>query len=74
MIFDIFVDNFGNVSAFDGLYTGWFSTFIMCGIVSATVQVYFAWRIAKLAKSRTLGGIIVLVSDFRDAADLYCHS
>ncbi|KZT01807.1 uncharacterized protein LAESUDRAFT_663145, partial [Laetiporus sulphureus 93-53] len=42
MIFDAFVNNFENVSVFDGVYTCWFSMFIICDIVSATMQVYFA--------------------------------
>ncbi|KAH9940634.1 hypothetical protein B0H21DRAFT_754533 [Amylocystis lapponica] len=44
------------------IHNGWFSIPIMCGFIAAVVQIFFSWRIYKLARSRIVAGVIVLCS------------
>ncbi|KAH9843530.1 uncharacterized protein C8Q71DRAFT_864104 [Rhodofomes roseus] len=52
----IYVYDYGNVLSVLEFHNTWFSATIMCGLISAVVQTYFAWRIFKLSRSRVLGG------------------
>jgi len=52
-------DNFNNLSIF---HNTWFSVPIMCGITEAVVQIFFAWRIHIISRSRLLAGLIVLLA------------
>ncbi|KZT67042.1 hypothetical protein DAEQUDRAFT_729643 [Daedalea quercina L-15889] len=52
----IYVYDYGNVLSVLAFHNTWFSATIMCGFISAVVQVFFAWRIFKLSHSRLRGG------------------
>ncbi|TFY68885.1 hypothetical protein EVJ58_g740 [Rhodofomes roseus] len=52
----IYVYDYGNVLSVLEFHNTWFSATIMCGLISAVVQTFFAWRIFKLSRSRVLGG------------------
>ncbi|KAI0768342.1 hypothetical protein BD413DRAFT_614651 [Trametes elegans] len=82
--FNVFVYNFGDVNNILKFHNSWFSVPIMCGIVSAAVQFFYARRIFLLSGSMALGGVIcvlaltqgsaaiasgVLLKDIRTAAD-----
>ncbi|KZT10209.1 uncharacterized protein LAESUDRAFT_747637 [Laetiporus sulphureus 93-53] len=66
----IYVYNYGEVKDLLEFHNTWFSATMMCGIISATVQLYFAWRICKLSNSRVLAGIIVVLSVLQCVASL----
>ena len=51
----IYVYDYGNVLSMLAFHNTWFSATIMCGLISAVVQIFFAWRILKLSRSRTKG-------------------
>lgn len=51
----IYVYDYGNVISMLAFHNTWFSATIMCGLISAVVQTFFAWRIFKLSRSRVLG-------------------
>ncbi|KAI0709497.1 hypothetical protein C8Q76DRAFT_799495 [Earliella scabrosa] len=46
----------------------WFDVPLMSGIVSASVQTYFAWRIYVFSKSRLLSGFVVLIALMQGSA------
>lgn len=52
----IYVYDYGNVLSMLAFHNTWFSATIMCGLISAVVQVFFAWRIYQLSRSRAHGG------------------
>ncbi|KAH9916815.1 uncharacterized protein B0H18DRAFT_1214951 [Fomitopsis serialis] len=52
----IYVYDYGNVISVLAFHNTWFSATIMCGLISAVVQIFFAWRIFKLSRSPVLGG------------------
>ncbi|KAI0749992.1 hypothetical protein C8Q80DRAFT_1165165 [Daedaleopsis nitida] len=60
--FDNFVYGFGQRSALTAFHNTWFSVTIMCSVISAVVQCYFALRIWVLGRSRVLTGAVVFVS------------
>ncbi|PCH38852.1 hypothetical protein WOLCODRAFT_84700, partial [Wolfiporia cocos MD-104 SS10] len=58
-----FVYDFGHPLQLYEVNSSWFSGSIMTGIISATAQIFYAWRIYKLSDSRILSGVICIVSD-----------
>ncbi|EPQ52273.1 hypothetical protein GLOTRDRAFT_132391 [Gloeophyllum trabeum ATCC 11539] len=60
--FDAFIYHYGDIRALTSYYNTWFSVTIMCGVVAATVQSVFAWRIWVLSKSRIVPCLIVLLA------------
>ncbi|KAH9916811.1 uncharacterized protein B0H18DRAFT_60302 [Fomitopsis serialis] len=52
----IYVYDHGNVISVLAFHSTWFSVTIMSGLISAVVQMFFAWRVFKLSRSRVLGG------------------
>ncbi|PCH36443.1 hypothetical protein WOLCODRAFT_81797 [Wolfiporia cocos MD-104 SS10] len=58
---EIYVYNYGDLLSLVQFHNAWFALTIMCGIVSATVQTFFAWRIHRLSKSRILASCIIVV-------------
>ncbi|PCH41666.1 hypothetical protein WOLCODRAFT_163296 [Wolfiporia cocos MD-104 SS10] len=60
--FKIHVYDYGNVESLLELHNAWFAVPIMCAIVSVIVELFFAWRIYMLAKSRILTSVIVILS------------
>ncbi|KAH9911988.1 uncharacterized protein B0H18DRAFT_286318 [Fomitopsis serialis] len=60
--FEIFVYNYGDTNSLTKIYYAWFFVAVMCAIVSVTVQLFFAWRIYVLARSRIVAGVIALLS------------
>ncbi|CCM05471.1 uncharacterized protein FIBRA_07692 [Fibroporia radiculosa] len=66
--FHNWVYGYGNIGALATFYNGWFSVPIMCGILSAGVQCFFAWRIWILARNYVLIGLIVFVAMAQMAA------
>ena len=51
----IYVYDYGDVLSMLAFHNTWFSATVMCGLVSAVVQVFFAWRILQLSRSRAHG-------------------
>ncbi|TFY53280.1 hypothetical protein EVJ58_g9535 [Rhodofomes roseus] len=60
--FQIFVYNYGDLASLTKIYYAWFFVDVMCAIVSMAVQLFFAWRIYVLAKSKVVAGVISLIS------------
>lgn len=56
----IYVYDYGNVLSMLAFHNTWFSATIMCGLISAVVQVFFAWRIFQLSRSRAHGGAMAV--------------
>ncbi|KAI0748356.1 hypothetical protein C8Q80DRAFT_1270777 [Daedaleopsis nitida] len=52
----------GNTTTLDNPQWLWFDVPLISGIVSASVQIYFAWRIYVLSRSKILSGFIVLIA------------
>jgi hypothetical protein len=62
-----FVYGWGNLDSIPELNVNWFDVPIITGMVSMTVQCFFAWRIWKLGQSKLssfLAGFIVFVRSF----------
>ncbi|PCH35666.1 hypothetical protein WOLCODRAFT_80737, partial [Wolfiporia cocos MD-104 SS10] len=57
----VYVYEYGNLLALIEFHNAWFSVDVMCGIISATVQSFFAWRIYKLSGSRMISGLLAVV-------------
>ncbi|KZT13224.1 uncharacterized protein LAESUDRAFT_719559 [Laetiporus sulphureus 93-53] len=66
----IYVYGYGDVKDLLEFHNTWFSATMMCGIISATVQIFFAWRIYKLSRSRVLAGVIVVLAVLQCVASL----
>ncbi|OBZ65528.1 hypothetical protein A0H81_14469 [Grifola frondosa] len=60
--FDNYVYGYGDLHALTAFHNTWFSVTIMCAIISAVVQMYFAWRIWILARSHLLVAVIIFLS------------
>ena len=60
--FDIYVYGFGDVSQIVAFHNTWFSSPIMEALISAAVQMFFAWRIYVISRSLLLTGTIIFVS------------
>ncbi|KAI0788169.1 hypothetical protein C8Q74DRAFT_661064 [Fomes fomentarius] len=60
--FDNFVYGYGQPQELVAFHNTWFSVTIMCALLSAVVQCYFAYRIWVLGKSKVLTGAIVFLS------------
>ncbi|KZT13225.1 uncharacterized protein LAESUDRAFT_669644 [Laetiporus sulphureus 93-53] len=58
----IYVYGYDDVKDLLEFHNTWFSATMMCGIISATVQIFLAWRIYKLSTSRVVAGIIVVLA------------
>lgn len=56
----IYVYDYGNVLSLLAFHNTWFSATIMCGIISAVVQIFFARRIFQLSRSRAHGGAMAV--------------
>jgi len=63
--FDQHVYNYGDVSRLFSLPYVWFCVPIMSAMISAVVQIFFAWRIYRLGKSIILPCIIVFIALFQ---------
>ncbi|TFY52937.1 hypothetical protein EVJ58_g9733 [Rhodofomes roseus] len=68
--FKIFVYNYGDTNSLTTIYYAWFFVAVMCAIVSVTVQLFFAWRIYVLARSRLIAGVITLLSLLQASAGI----
>ncbi|KAI0630713.1 hypothetical protein C8Q77DRAFT_222015 [Trametes polyzona] len=60
--FDIDVYQFGDRVSLTTYHNTWFSVTIMCAVISAVVQGYFAWRIYKFSCSGILAGVIIFLA------------
>ncbi|CCL98278.1 uncharacterized protein FIBRA_00272 [Fibroporia radiculosa] len=60
--FNVYLYNFGNPEAVIGFQYTWFAVPVMGAVVSAIVQIFFAWRIYILSRLRWLAGTIILLS------------
>ncbi|KAH7928985.1 hypothetical protein BV22DRAFT_1030009 [Leucogyrophana mollusca] len=60
--FDIYVYDYGEVSSLIAFHNTWFSSPIMEAIIAAAVQIFFAWRLYGLSKSRILAGVIIFLA------------
>jgi len=60
--FTIYAKGFGNLNGLESVELTWLSVPIMCGIVSCTVQLVFAYRIFKLSGSKIAGLCIAIIS------------
>jgi len=60
--FNWLVYGWGRPDQLGNYQLSWLDVPILTGIISATVQVSFAWRIWVLSRSWILGGIIVMIS------------
>ncbi|KAI0929976.1 hypothetical protein AcV5_006804 [Taiwanofungus camphoratus] len=60
--FDVYVYGYGNMTALVNFHNTWFSVTIMCSVISAAVQCFFAWRIWVVARSRVLLAVILFLS------------
>ncbi|KAH9940619.1 hypothetical protein B0H21DRAFT_824746 [Amylocystis lapponica] len=58
--FDIYVYGYGDITAMLSYHSTWFSVPIMSGFIAAIVQIFFAWRIYMISRSRIMMGVIVL--------------
>ncbi|KAF9256988.1 hypothetical protein L218DRAFT_880533, partial [Marasmius fiardii PR-910] len=56
-----FGTHFGDVTIFASLENLWFSVFVINAINSAIVQLFFAYRITVLSKSKALGALVAIV-------------
>ncbi|KAG7100235.1 hypothetical protein E1B28_002009 [Marasmius oreades] len=57
-----FGTHFGNVTTFASLENLWLSVFVINAISGTIVQLFFAYRISVLSKSRILGGLVALLA------------
>ncbi|KAG7086263.1 hypothetical protein E1B28_002230 [Marasmius oreades] len=57
-----FGTHFGNVTIFASLKNLWLSVFVINAITGAIVQLFFAYRISVLSKSRILGALVALLA------------
>ena len=60
--FENFVYGYGQRNVLVAFHNTWFSVTIMCAVLSAVVQCYFARRIWVLGRSKVLTGVVVSVS------------
>ncbi|KAH9942790.1 hypothetical protein B0H21DRAFT_810767 [Amylocystis lapponica] len=60
--FDIYVYDYGNVASLIAFHNTWFSSPIMEAMISAAVQIFFAWRIYIVSKTMILAGGIAFLS------------
>ncbi|EED80202.1 predicted protein [Postia placenta Mad-698-R] len=49
------------IRLFHSIGDGWFSIFFMSAVMSAVVQLFYAWRLLKLTGSRCLTSLIILL-------------
>ncbi|KAF8880085.1 hypothetical protein BD779DRAFT_1550380 [Infundibulicybe gibba] len=61
-VFDSFGSGYGMLSALESTQLEWLGVPIISGIVSCTVQTFFAYRIFVLSKSKPLGLIICVIA------------
>jgi hypothetical protein len=61
-LFAAYASGWGNLSQLASAHLEWFSTPILSGVVSCTVQLFFAYRISVLAQSKILGCGIALIA------------
>ncbi|RDX56527.1 hypothetical protein OH76DRAFT_1477132 [Lentinus brumalis] len=66
----VFGAGWGDVAALDNTHWLWFDIPVMSGLVSASVQSYFAWRIYILSKSPYLGVFVVLIALMQGASGM----
>ncbi|KAF9255326.1 hypothetical protein L218DRAFT_950858 [Marasmius fiardii PR-910] len=57
-----FGTHFGDATIFGSLQNLWFSVFIINAINSAVVQLFFAYRITLLSKSKVLGALVAILA------------
>ncbi|PCH41709.1 hypothetical protein WOLCODRAFT_137556 [Wolfiporia cocos MD-104 SS10] len=69
---DVYVYHYGDQLALVEFHNTWFSATIMCGLISATVQCFFAWRIYQLSRSRVLAGCVVVLAFFQGISSIIC--
>ncbi|KAI0647281.1 hypothetical protein C8Q79DRAFT_1009394 [Trametes meyenii] len=60
--FEVLGAGWGNFAALNSPQWLWFDTPVMGGIISASVQTFYAWRIYVLSKSPLLGIFIAMVA------------
>ncbi|KAI0326383.1 hypothetical protein GY45DRAFT_1373999 [Cubamyces sp. BRFM 1775] len=60
--FNVFVYNFGDVPNVLKFHNSWFSVPVMCGVVSVSVQFFYARRIFVLSGSYIIAGVICLLA------------
>ncbi|KAF8492465.1 hypothetical protein JB92DRAFT_1234911 [Gautieria morchelliformis] len=65
-----FIASWGRPSQIDNYYLAWFDICIMAGIISTTVQIFFAWRIWMLWRSLLLPGFLVTISLMQGSAGI----
>ncbi|OBZ73413.1 hypothetical protein A0H81_07271 [Grifola frondosa] len=68
--FEAFVYGWGNIESLTVFHTTWLSVPIMCGIVAAVVQIFYARRILILSQSRVLAGVVVVLALVQGSAAL----
>jgi hypothetical protein len=61
-LFHAYAIGFGNLSQLESAQLEWLSVPILSGIVSCTVQMFFAYRIFLLSGSKVVGGIIAAIA------------
>ncbi|KAK7052958.1 hypothetical protein VNI00_004278 [Paramarasmius palmivorus] len=60
--FQQFAYGFANVEALDKIHLIWFDCCIVDGLVAFCVQVYFAYRIHLLSRSKALAGVVLFMA------------
>ncbi|TFK61172.1 hypothetical protein BDN72DRAFT_965317 [Pluteus cervinus] len=60
-VFDIFGLGYGNVAVLNNVHFSWFAVPMLSGIISATVQIFYAYRITVLSSSKLSKGIGALI-------------
>ncbi|OBZ73530.1 hypothetical protein A0H81_06410 [Grifola frondosa] len=60
--------SWGNFESLTELYLTWFTLPVLTGVISATIQCFYAWRIYVLSTSRILTLVIVLIALMQGAA------
>ncbi|KAF8873112.1 hypothetical protein BD779DRAFT_1679370 [Infundibulicybe gibba] len=61
-VFDSFGSGYGNLTALGSAQLEWLSVPVLSGIVSCTVQMFFAYRIFVLSKSKVLALVICVIA------------
>ncbi|KAK1233595.1 hypothetical protein PQX77_003247 [Marasmius sp. AFHP31] len=61
-VFAIFAYGYGNMEALDGIHLIWFHACILPGFVAFTVQIYFAYRLFLLSRSKIISFLIAITA------------
>ncbi|KAG8743246.1 hypothetical protein FRC10_012290 [Ceratobasidium sp. 414] len=62
----------GDLHVLDDPGWSWIAVPLLSGVVSSTVQLFFAWRIWVLSKSVPLAGVIVSIAIAQGISAMYC--